>query len=84
MFYLKIQGIAMGTIFAPTYTTLLMGYHEIELYAIIRNKFTLLVSILNKIGKDFRWFFHLFKIKFNKAKQTASYFKQNQTSYTIY
>ena len=53
MFYLKIQGIAMGTIFAPTYATLSMGYHEIELYAIIRNKYTLLVSILNKIGKDF-------------------------------
>ena len=74
----------MGTIFAPAYATLLMGYREIELYAIIRNNFTLLVSILNKIGKDFRWLFHLFKIKFNKAKQIASYFKQNQTSYTIY
>ena len=34
----------MGTIFAPTYPTLPMGFHEIELYAIIRNKFTLLVS----------------------------------------
>ena len=34
----------MGTIFAPTYATLSMGYHEIELYAVIRNKFTLPVS----------------------------------------
>ena len=34
----------MGTIFAPTYATLSMGFHEIELYAIIRNKFTLPVS----------------------------------------
>ena len=34
----------MGTIFAPTYATLLMGFHEIELYIIIRNKFTLPVS----------------------------------------
>ena len=34
----------MGTIFAPTYSTLSMGFHEIELYAIIRNKFTLSVS----------------------------------------
>ena len=30
--------------FAPTYATLSMGFHEIELYAIIRNKFTLPVS----------------------------------------
>ena len=44
MFYLQIQGIVMGTIFAPTYATLSMGFHEIELYAIIRNKITLSVS----------------------------------------
>ena len=34
----------MSTIFAPTYATLSMGFHEIELYAITRNKFTLPVS----------------------------------------
>ena len=44
MFYLQIHGTAMGTIFAPTYATLSMGFHEIELYAIIRKKFTLPVS----------------------------------------
>ena len=44
MFYLQIQGTAMGTILAPTYATLSMGFHEIELYAIIRNKFTLPIS----------------------------------------
>ena len=44
MFYLQIQGTAKGTIFAPTYTTLSMGFHEIKLYAIIRNKFTLPIS----------------------------------------
>ena len=41
IFYLQIQGTAMGTIFAPTYATLSMAFHEIELYAIIRNKFAL-------------------------------------------
>ena len=41
MFYLQIQGPAMDTTFAPTYTTLSMGFHEIDLYTIIRNKFTL-------------------------------------------
>ena len=44
MFYFQTQGTAMGTVFAPTYATLSMGFHEIELYAIIRNKFTLSVS----------------------------------------
>ena len=44
MFYLQIQGSAIRTIFAPTYATLSMGLHEIELYATIRNKFTLPVS----------------------------------------
>ena len=44
IFYLAIQGTAMGTIFAPTYGTLSIDYHEIELYAIIKNKFTLPVS----------------------------------------
>ena len=34
----------MGTIFGPAHATLSMGFHEIELYAIIRNKFTLPVS----------------------------------------
>ena len=41
MFYFQIQGTTMGTIFSPTYATLSMGFHKIELYAIIRNKFTL-------------------------------------------
>ena len=44
MFYLQIQGTATGTVFVPTYATLSMGFHEIERYAIIRNKFTLPVS----------------------------------------
>ena len=44
MFYLQIQGTPMGTIFAPKYATLSRGFHEIEFYAIIRNKFTLPVS----------------------------------------
>ena len=38
-----IQGTAMGTIFAPT-LSLSMGFHEIELYTIIRNKFNLPIS----------------------------------------
>ena len=31
-FYNQIKGTAKGTIFAPTYTTLSMGYFEIKLY----------------------------------------------------
>ena len=89
MFYLQIQGPAMGTTSAPTYATLSMGFHEIDLYTIIRNKFTLPFSnyfeqnwtILSKI---FRWLLHIFKIKFNKAKRIARCFKQCQPSYIIY
>ena len=44
MFYLQIQGTVTGRIFAPTYATLSMGFHETELYPIIGNKFTLPVS----------------------------------------
>ena len=43
-FDLQIQGTAMGTIFAPTYAALSMGYHEIKLYALTKSKFTLSVS----------------------------------------
>ena len=31
-FYNQIKGTAMGTIFAPTYATLSMGYFKIKLY----------------------------------------------------
>ena len=40
-FYLQIMGTAMGTIFAPTYANLTMGYHEIKVYSIIRQSYTL-------------------------------------------
>ena len=32
-FYLQIKGTKMGTIFAPTYADLTMGYHEIKVYS---------------------------------------------------
>ena len=31
-YFLQLQGSAMGTLFAPTYANLSMGYHEIKLY----------------------------------------------------
>ena len=40
-FYLQIKGKAMGTIFAPTYANLTMGYHEIKVYSIIRQSHAL-------------------------------------------
>ena len=75
----------MGKIFAQTYATLLMGFHETELYAIIRNKFTPPVS--NYFEQNWKIFLddsHIFKIMFNKAKRIAGCFKQYQPSYTIY
>ena len=55
MFYLQMQGTAMGTIFALTQATLSMGFHETELYTIIRNKFTLTVS--NYFEQNWKRFF---------------------------
>ena len=40
-FYLQIKGTAMGTIFAPTYANLTMGYHEIKVYSVIRQSYAL-------------------------------------------
>ena len=34
-YFLQLQGTAMGTVFAPTYVNLSMGYHEIRLYDLI-------------------------------------------------
>ena len=38
-FYNQIKGTAMGTIFAPTYATLSMGYFEIKLYSVCTFKY---------------------------------------------
>ena len=38
-FYLQIRGTIMGTIFAPTYANLIMGYREIKVYSIIRQSY---------------------------------------------
>ena len=32
-FYFQIKETVMGTIFAPTYTNLTMGYHKIKVYS---------------------------------------------------
>ena len=37
-FYRQISGTAMGTIFAPTYATLTMGFLELDFYRICENK----------------------------------------------
>ena len=38
-FYLQIKGTTMGTISAPTYVNLTMGYNEIKVYSIIRQSY---------------------------------------------
>ena len=38
-FYNQIKSTAMGTIFAPTYATLSMGYFEIKLYSVCTFKY---------------------------------------------
>ena len=39
-FYTQISGTAMGTIFAPTYATLTMGYLELKLYQVCEINFS--------------------------------------------
>ena len=53
-FYNQIKGAAMGTIFAPTYATLLMGYFEIKLYSVWTfNYGELLVEYIKENWKRF-------------------------------
>ena len=48
-FYNQIKGTAMGTIFAPTYSTLSMRYFEINLYSVCTFKYgKLLAGFANK------------------------------------
>ena len=42
--YNQIKGTAMGTIFAPTYATLSMGYFEIKLYSVCTFKYGQLLA----------------------------------------
>ena len=40
-YFLQVQGTAMGTLLAQTYTNLSMRYHEIELYDLIELNYNL-------------------------------------------
>ena len=40
-YFLQLQGTAMGTVCAPTYANLSMGYHEIKLYDLIKFNYNL-------------------------------------------
>ena len=53
-FYLQIKGTAMGTIFAPTYANVTMGYHEIKVYSIIHQSY----ALSSKYSENF-WFRYL-------------------------
>ena len=43
-FYKQIKGTAMGTVFAPTYIILSMGYFEIKLYSVCTFKYEELLA----------------------------------------
>ena len=40
-FYLQTKGVDIGTIFAPNYANLTMGYYEINVYSIIHQSYAL-------------------------------------------
>ena len=40
-YFLQLQGTAMGTVFAPSYANLSMGYHEIKLFDLIELNYNL-------------------------------------------
>ena len=40
-YFLQLQGTAMGTVFAPIYANLIMGYHEIKIYDLIELNYNL-------------------------------------------
>ena len=44
MFFLQLKEKAMGTVFAPTYANLTITYHKIQVYFVIKNTYSLVVS----------------------------------------
>ena len=44
MFFLQLKGTAMGTVFTPAYANLTMAYNEIQIYFVIKNTYSLVVS----------------------------------------
>ena len=62
-FYRQISGTAMGTIFAPTYATLTMGYFEVQFYHICELKW----------GEEFQEFFSKNSRRFFDDRQTPLY-----------
>ena len=44
MFFLQLKGTAMGKVFASTYANLTMADHEIQVYFVIKNTYSLVVS----------------------------------------
>ena len=46
MFFLQLKRTAMGAVFAPTYANLTMAYHEIQVYFVIKNAYSLVLSKL--------------------------------------
>ena len=44
MLFLQLKGTAMGTVVAPTSANLTMAYHEIQVYLVIKNTYSLVVN----------------------------------------
>ena len=44
MLFLQLKETATGTVLAPTYANLTMAYHEVQVYFVIKNTYSLVVS----------------------------------------
>ena len=51
--YLQIKGLAMGTIFSPTYGKLTLGYHEVKVYCIICQSYALASKYFENFSSRF-------------------------------
>ena len=67
-YYTQISGTAMGTIFAPTYATLTMGYLEIKLYETCEIKFN--TTVRNFIYDNWSRFLDDCEIILNREMMT--------------
>ena len=74
-----IKNKTMGTIFAPTYTNLNIGYHKTKVYSIIRQSYALSSKNFGKkcLVQIFRRISNVTESKFDKTRSFTFNIKSN-------